>query len=64
MKIPGYTLHGDYYLADEIIPNKTWEEAVRMKEMIILPNNKTVVAHTLSRKELKSIPFEERSYDK
>ena len=60
MKIPGYTLHGDYYLADEVIPNKNWKEALRMKEVITLSNGKKVVAHTLSKKELKAIPLEER----
>ena len=60
MKIPGYTIHGDYYLADKVIPNKTWEEACKMKEMITLPNGKTVIAHTLSKEELKSIPLKER----
>lgn len=60
MKIPGYTLHGDYYLADEVIPNKTWKEACKMKEVITLPNDKMVIAHTLSKEELKTIPQEER----
>jgi hypothetical protein len=60
VKIPGYTLHGDYYLADDIIPNKTWKEACEIKEEITLPNGKTVIARTLSKKELKTIPENER----
>lgn len=60
MKIPGYTLHGDYYLSDKVIPNKTWEEAIKMKEVITLSNGKKVIAHTLSKKELENIPQEER----
>jgi hypothetical protein len=60
MKIKGYTLHGDYYLADKVITCTNWEEALRMKEVITLPNGKTVVAHILSKKELETIPQEER----
>jgi hypothetical protein len=60
VKISGYTLHGDYYLADKVIPNKNWKEAIKMKEVITLPNGKTVIAHTLSLEELKTIPLEER----
>ena len=60
MEIKGYTLHGDYYLADEVIPNKTWEEAITIKEEITLPNGKTVIAHTLSKEELETIPQKER----
>lgn len=60
MEIKGYTLHGDYYLADEIIPNKTWKEAIKMKEEITLPNDKKVLAHILSKEELETIPQEER----
>ena len=60
MKIKGYTLHGDYYLADEVIPNKTWEQACKMKKPVKLPNGKTVIAHTLSKKELETISLEER----
>jgi hypothetical protein len=63
MKISGYTLHGNYYLADKVIPNKTWEEACKMKEEITLPNGKTIIAHTLSKEELESIPKEERKID-
>ena len=64
MEIKGYTLHGDYYLADKVIPNKTWKEALRMKEEITLPNGKKVIAHTLSKKELETIPQEERECGK
>jgi len=63
MKISGYTLHGDYYLANKIIPNKNWKEACKTKEKVTLPNGKTVVAHTLSKAELKTIPLEERGID-
>ena len=59
-EIPGYTLHGDYYLADDIIPNKSWEQACKMAKMVILPNGKPVIAHTLSKEELETIPLEER----
>lgn len=60
MKIPGYTLHGDYYLADNVIPNKTWKEACEMKEEITLSNGKKVVAHTFSKEELEIISKKER----
>jgi hypothetical protein len=60
VKIPGYTLHGDYYLADEAISYTNWEVACKMKKPVILPNGKTAIAHTLSREELESIPREER----
>jgi predicted glutamine amidotransferase len=60
MEIKGYTLHGDYYLADKVIPNKNWKEAIKMKEEIALPNGKKVIAHTLSKEELETIPKEER----
>ena len=59
IKIPGYTLHGDYYLADKIIP-KNQKEAIKMKEKITLPNGKTVIARILSKEELETIPREER----
>jgi hypothetical protein len=64
MEIKGYTLHGDYYLLDKVIPNKTWEKALKMKEVVTLPNGKTVIAHTLSKEELETIPQEERKIDK
>lgn len=63
MKIPGYTLHGDCYLADEVIPNKTWKEACKMRKFVNLPNGKMVITHTLSKEELKTIPQEERGID-
>jgi len=64
MEIKGYTLHGDYYLADKAIPNKTWKEAIKMKEVITLPNGKKILAHTLSKEELETIPQEERRISK
>ena len=64
MEIKGYTLHGDYYLSDKILAHTNWEEACEMKEEIILPNGKTVVAHTLSKEELETISEEERKCDK
>lgn len=60
VKIPGYTLHGDYYLADDIIIYTNWEDAREMKKTIILPNGKPVIAHTLSKDELETILKEER----
>ena len=60
MKIKGYTLHGDYYLADKVITCTNWEEACKMKEVITLPNGKMVVAHILSKEELGTIPRKER----
>jgi len=60
VKTPGYTLHGDYYLSDEVIPNKTWEQACKMKKIVTLPNGKMVVAGILSKEELETIPEEER----
>lgn len=60
MKIKGYTLHGDYYLADKVIPNKNYKDACEMKEIITLPNGKKVIAHTLSRVELETISRKER----
>jgi hypothetical protein len=60
MEIPGYTLHGDYYLADEVILNIAWKEAFKMKKVITLPNSKKVIARTLSKEELLTIPLEER----
>jgi len=64
MEIKGYTLHGDYYLADKVIPYKNWKEACAMKEVITLPNGEIVIAHALSKEELETIPFEERKIDK
>jgi len=63
VKIPGYTLHGDYYLADKVITNTTWEDACRIKQTVTLPNGKKVIAHTLSKEELETIPREERKME-
>lgn len=60
VKIPGYTLHGDYYLADDIITNVTWKEACRMRKPVALPNGEIVIAHILSKEELETISKEER----
>ena len=59
-EIPGYTLHGDYYLSDKVIPYKNWKEACDLRGLVILPNGETVIAHTLSKEELETIPLEER----
>ena len=64
MEIPGYTLHGDYYLSDKIVFWKSWGRSIKMKEVITLPNGKKVIAHTLSKKELETIPRKERKCDK
>ena len=64
MEIKGYTLHGDYYLANKVITNITWKEACEMKEEITLPNGKKVIAHILSKEELETIPQEERKCGK
>jgi len=61
MKIPGYTLHGDYYLANNLILGTTWKQACEIKQEITLPNGKIVVAHTLSKEELETIPKKERA---
>ena len=60
MKIKGYTLHGDYYLANKFLAHTNWKEACEMKEEVTLPNGKTVIAHILSKEELESIPREKR----
>ena len=60
VKVPGYTLHGDYYLADKVITNVDWEEACKTKKEITLPNGKKVIAHILSKEELETIPEKER----
>lgn len=62
-KIKGYTLHGDYYLADKVIPDKTAYEALHTEEEITLSNGKTVIARVLSREELDTIPLEERQIE-
>jgi len=56
MKIPNYTLYGDYYLSDKVFNYTNWKEACEMREEIILPNGKIVFAHTLSKEELETIP--------
>lgn len=63
VKIEGYTLHGDYYLADKVIIGVDWEDACEMKQTVVLPNGKTIIAHTLLKEELNSIPLEERGTD-
>ena len=60
MEIKGYTLHGNYYLADKVITNVDWEEACKTKEIVTLPNGKEVIAHILSKEELETIPEKER----
>ena len=43
-----------------MIPNKTWKEARDLRGLVILPNGELVIAHTLSKEELETIPLEER----
>jgi hypothetical protein len=61
-KIEGYTCYGEYYLSNTIIKNKTFYEAMLIKEIVNLPNGKTVTAHTLSKEELESILEEGRAF--
>ena len=59
----GYTLYGDYFLSNTIIPNKNWSEACAMTQNVIVTRGaetKTVTAHTLSRAELKTLSAEQR----
>lgn len=59
----GYTLYGDYFLSNTIIPNKTWNEACAMTQNVIVTRGaetKTVIAHTLSRAELKTLTIDQR----
>lgn len=59
----GYTLYGDYFLSNVIIPNKNWSEACAMTQNVIVTRGaetKTVIAHTLSRAELKTLTPEQR----
>ena len=63
VKIPGYTLHGDYYLADKVVRNRNWKQSQYLKVVVDLPDGKKVVAHTLSKDELETIPEEERKCD-
>jgi hypothetical protein len=66
IKIPGYTLYGNYYLADKIIPVVNFWKALRTSEEIKLPNsNRIVIARVLSAEEIKKIkPKEKRSFYK
>lgn len=59
----GYTLYGDYFLSNTIIPNKTWNEACAMTESVTVTQNgetKTVIAKTLSKSELGTLTPEQR----
>ena len=42
----GYTLYGDYFLSNIIIPNKTWHEACAMTQNVtVTQNGETKHAH-------------------
>lgn len=59
----GYTLYGDYFLSNIIIPNKNWNEACAMTQNVSVTQNgetKTVTAHTLSKAELRTLTREQR----
>lgn len=59
----GYTLYGDYFLSNVIIPNKTWNEACAMTQNVIVnkgAETKTVTARTLSKAELRTLTPEQR----
>lgn len=59
----GYTLYGDYFLSNIIIPNKNWSEACAMTQNVTVTQNgetKTVTAHTLSKAELRTLTKEQR----
>lgn len=64
----GYTLYGDYFLSNIIIPNRNWSEACAMTQNVIVTQNykhggaetKTVIAHTLSKSELETLSAEQR----
>ena len=59
----GYTLYGDYFLSNIIIPNKTWHEACAMTQNVTVTQNgetKIVTARTLSKSELKTLSAEQR----
>lgn len=59
----GYTLYGDYFLSNTIIPNRNWSEACAMTESVTVTQNgetKTVTAHTLSKAELRTLTPEQR----
>lgn len=59
----GYTLYGDYFLSNTIIPNRNWSEACAMTQNVIVTKGaetKTVIAHTLSKAELRTLSAEQR----
>lgn len=64
----GYTLYGDYFLSNIIIPNRNWSEACAMTQNVIVTQNyknkdaetKIVIAHTLSKAELETLSAEQR----
>lgn len=64
----GYTLYGDYFLSNTIIPNRNWNEACAMTQDVIVTQNytrggaetKTVIAHTLSKAELETLTMKQR----
>lgn len=66
----GYTLYGDYFLSNIIIPNRNWSEACAMTQNVTVTQNynigtktKTVIAHTLSKAELETLSAEQRKID-
>jgi hypothetical protein len=54
-KINGYTCYGKCYLSNTLIENKTFYEAMEIKEEIIFPNGEKETAHVLSVNEIKKI---------
>ena len=59
----GYTLYGDYFLSNTIIPNKTWNEACAMTQNVIVTQGaetKIATAKTLSKSELRTLTPEQR----
>lgn len=59
----GYTLYGDYFLSNVIIPNRNWSEACAMTQNVTVTQGaetKTVTAKTLSAEELKTLTREQR----
>lgn len=59
----GYTLYGDYFLSNTIIPNRNWSEACAMTQNVTVTKGaetKTVTAHTLSKAELRTLTPEQR----
>lgn len=62
----GYTLYGDYFLSNIIIPSRDWDEACAMTQNVIVTQGaktKTVIAHTLSKSELETLSAEQRKID-